>query len=692
VVTPTFNRTAELERAIKSVDEQTFKDWVHVIVNDACPKTTAYLKHLAKSDPKFASGQRIVITLPINTNDLGATPLNEGLKGMTEDYWCVLADDNIYLPDHLNHLYQDLDRFKDIYDATYSNTILKHKNIPEFYLVRSSNVPAWNYIDLGEPLYKRELYEKYGPYKYENYARAAELFGERAGDRYSYDWHFMQKCIEGGAKFQHLDYDPSFIFFLDNKNLDPERYHQKIMIGASPAGNGGCAWYRLKYPLNLIHSNKEADVKYWSRSLGDWGTQTFSMMADVLVFQAPGKDEMAKEIVKLRNLGKICVIEMDDNIFRTDWDNFKYREFGFTDAGFSFKSKEACVRNIRYFIDGMAKDGIKCPHLEARIREIQSGPESDEYTFEAYKDGWNGFDITRNLDNLRQIQNCLRAADAVTCTTPKLAETLKMFNDNTYVLPNCIDLNIWRDDLKFQGDGKTRIFWSGGCAHYLDLLPVREMLLDICEEYPNVILSMMGYAPAAFLKGFPKNQIETYPWSDFNEHPYRVHRARPDIGIIPLRQSDFADCKSPIKFLELAALGVPCVVSDSIVYTPVVKDCVNGLLFSSPQTFKGAVERLIVDKEMRVQLGAAARQTAEQYDVNKRYGEWLNLYEYLWLRRNFGNPTKNTLYPCLLEKWEKKAGRKINTIKQLEAVWNTRDQTTAPSVAEAPPHGLITLC
>lgn len=691
VITPTYNRIDGLEKAIASINAQVFKEWRHIIVNDGCPATKKYLKKFAKKDPACKSGQRVIINLEQNSNDLGVTPLNKGIEAATEPYFCVLADDNLYLPHHLSTLYQLIDGFKNIYDFVWGNTILKHKNIPELYLIRSSNKANWNQIDLGEPLYKRELWEKHGPYKYEDDPESGETKAGKPGCKYSYDWHFIRKCLSGGAKGYHINGNPSFVFYMDNKHLDPDKFgHNRLMIGVWPAGDGGCAHYRLKFPLNNIHVRGLADVKYWDKNQNWKSTDIMMLNSDVLVFQGPGSNSIARRMAELKKQGKICIVEVDDNAFAIDKDNTRYVDMGISETKFVFNSKDACIEAMEKYKVALMAEKMQYKYIDEQIEKVKRS-DATEFSFQIHKDGANGFDIKRNCETLEKIGNCYRIADFLTCTTERLAEQLRLFNDNIYVLPNCVDLNVWRNDLPIQrNDDKTRIFWSGGSSHFIDLCKVKDQLYEVLDENPDCMFVSMGFNPEAILRNIASDQAEIHPWSDIREHPYRVHRATPDIGIIPLRNSDFADCKSPIKWIELAALGVPCVVSDTITYNTIVKHEENGLLFSTPEQFKEQLLRLVGDKRLRQRLGAEARKVAERYNITERYKEWLDLYEYMWLRKNFGNPTGNTLYPNMLKKWEDKAGRRIRTIKDLDGFWNSRqsasktlpDETTASKAVQ----------
>ena len=85
----------------------------------------------------------------------------------------------------------------------------------------------------------------------------------------------------------------------------------------------------------------------------------------------------------------------------------------------------------------------------------------------------------------------------VTVTTPKLAEAYKPYNDNVVVLPNCIDLDLWKPmDLK--PSDEIRLFWAGGSSHYEDWMMMTEVLPVIMDKYPQVKLVFMGLWEFAF--------------------------------------------------------------------------------------------------------------------------------------------------------------------------------------------------
>lgn len=667
IITTVYDRIGMLERAIRSVDNQTFKDWIHFIVNDANPDTAKFLKKFEAQDKACKEGKRVIINLTERQNDYGYAGINVALGSTEAPYYCILADDNYFLPHHLEVLYEHLNRNSDLLDFVWGSTILKHRNIPEYFYIRDKNVPEWNQIDLGEPLYKRELWLKHGPYKYEDRPDIGDVKMGRPGCAYSTDWHFIHDCLKDGARWFHLKMKPSLIWNLADKHLTPDKFkHTSLLVTAFPAGNGGCAYYRLKHPLDMAHRNADIDVQYYD-AMHDWRkTEILMQNSDVLIYQGVASNEIANQIMELRKRGKICICDVDDNIFGVEWDNPRYIDLGVKDVAFDFKSKDLAIKQMQVFREGLVAQGLEYGYIDSQITKIESGEPTDKYRLIAYQNGINGFSCERNAHTLLQAQNCLRAADAVTTTMPLLADKLKLFNENVKIFPNSINLDIWRNDLKYiRTDDQIRLIWQGGNSHFKDIYLVRDALVAVLKAHPEAILVIMGFLPEALKNAVPPEQIEVTPWSDYLLYPYKFHRLYGDIGIIPLRRSEFADAKSPIKWVEMGALEIPCVVSDTPVYNTTVKHGEDGFLFKDDKELAFYLELLIKNVDLRKQIGEKARaHVCAEFDLSKNYKGYIEWLEKMWLIRNWKISSQNTLYAPLLQRWEQRLGRRISNPKR----------------------------
>lgn len=94
IVTRTKNRTLLLERAIKSVDLQTYKDYIHVVVNDGGDKKA--VDELAR---KYPNENRVIIHNKASAG--GTRSLNQGINSCDTEYVFILDDDDSWSSDRL---------------------------------------------------------------------------------------------------------------------------------------------------------------------------------------------------------------------------------------------------------------------------------------------------------------------------------------------------------------------------------------------------------------------------------------------------------------------------------------------------------------------------------------------------------------------------------------------------------------
>jgi hypothetical protein len=102
IITATYNRPEVLRYAIDSVRRQTFGDWEHVIVGDACSEETGALVESYR-DPRLRYINR--------EQHFGeqAGPNNDGCAAARGDLIAYLNHDDLWFPDHLASLTAHLD-------------------------------------------------------------------------------------------------------------------------------------------------------------------------------------------------------------------------------------------------------------------------------------------------------------------------------------------------------------------------------------------------------------------------------------------------------------------------------------------------------------------------------------------------------------------------------------------------------
>jgi hypothetical protein len=160
----------------------------------------------------------------------------------------------------------------------------------------------------------------------------------------------------------------------------------------------------------------------------------------------------------------------------------------------------------------------------------------------------------------------IRWCDGLIVSTEELASRYAQRTQAPiYHCPNSVDLDDWPGHSEGWGRSRTSdsdalaIGYAGSGSHRYDIALI-ERGMDWAWRQPNVKLKMLGQSSG---DRYPHENI---PWSD-NLADYRRNLQVLDVGLCPLKRSDWHDCKSDIKAMEyLLAGAVPIVQRDSPCY------------------------------------------------------------------------------------------------------------------------------
>jgi glycosyltransferase involved in cell wall biosynthesis len=193
IVTTVYDRVDCLENCLRSVQALHFQDYEHIVVADCPPdhivRQIAELVEFANRD----SGKLSLLNLNARKNDWGMTPAATGLSVARGQYVCFLSDDNGYAPEHFDRLVAALDASPGL-GFVYSSCLWAGRG------VLNSPVPRPGRIDLGQPLIRRELFERY-------------FGGTLTFHEFGWDWRMIERLLRSGVRWQHIN-AATFIFRL----------------------------------------------------------------------------------------------------------------------------------------------------------------------------------------------------------------------------------------------------------------------------------------------------------------------------------------------------------------------------------------------------------------------------------------------------------------------------------------------
>ncbi len=191
IVTTVYDRVNYLADCLQSVRQLRYRDFEHIIVSDHPPEDVVEsINSLVKTE---ASAPATYADLGERANNWGIAPASVGLALARGKYVCFLSDDNGYTPDHFDPLIQELEENSDI-AFVYSSCQYAGRHV----LRNSTPLPGG--IDLGQPLFRKEIFDRYLP-------------GRLPFDMMAWDWHMIETFMRHGLRWRHVD-RPSFLFRL----------------------------------------------------------------------------------------------------------------------------------------------------------------------------------------------------------------------------------------------------------------------------------------------------------------------------------------------------------------------------------------------------------------------------------------------------------------------------------------------
>lgn len=209
----------------------------------------------------------------------------------------------------------------------------------------------------------------------------------------------------------------------------------------------------------------------------------------------------------------------------------------------------------------------------------------------------------RNSALQATLRRSLRGADAVTVSTPAIAERCAEIGLTSHLLPNAIDTSQF---LRWPKDNTSvTIAFCGGLNHAPDVSLISSPLLQLLQDKRTGVRVVSIGCPIPELAG-----IEGYTHYDqvaATEYPCLLSSLRVDIGLAPLHDTPFNRAKSDIKYLEYSATGAVTIASPVGPYKASAR-ANRGVLVESntPQDWLTAIRGLLQDVRARQSLAEEA--------------------------------------------------------------------------------------
>jgi glycosyltransferase involved in cell wall biosynthesis len=180
--------------------------------------------------------------------------------------------------------------------------------------------------------------------------------------------------------------------------------------------------------------------------------------------------------------------------------------------------------------------------------------------------------------------------------------------------------------------GPVRILFMGTATHDADFAIVEGALSRLKATFAeHVSIELLGISNRGDLPSWVNRVgMSVHATASYPGFVNWITQQHWDIGITPLADTPFNRCKSAIKALDYAALGLPVLASDRAVYRGTLADGPGGWLMPDDENaWFVALTRLVRDVGLRRRLsdGARAAFLANTLSVQAadRRAAWLDL-------------------------------------------------------------------
>ena len=234
-----------------------------------------------------------------------------------------------------------------------------------------------------------------------------------------------------------------------------------------------------------------------------------------------------------------------------------------------------------------------------------------------------GLDFHRAPERQAAVRRCLQQAVLVRTYAPALKRYLEPFNATIARVDGPIDWRLIPKHLNARTSNRVHIVYAtsrlqdsiGGAL----VVPLRRVL----EEHADVDVTIWGPRLPG-LDGYPRVRFREFV-RDYDRYFEQFARVGFDIGLAPMPDDLWHECKTATKFREYAACRITGIYSDTEVYRDCVTDGVTGLLVPpNEEAWVAAMGRLIGDAALRRQIQERAEAYArERYAPGRMERDWL---------------------------------------------------------------------
>jgi glycosyltransferase involved in cell wall biosynthesis len=234
----------------------------------------------------------------------------------------------------------------------------------------------------------------------------------------------------------------------------------------------------------------------------------------------------------------------------------------------------------------------------------------DEPLFILLKSAANG-NFTR-LRFVSKVNKLFKMSDAVFVASQALADYARKFNNNVHLVPMTVDTERYKPSEEKKTNKKPIIAWVGTRTNQPNVSLAVPALRKLREEM-DFTLRIIADEPVEY-EGL---DVEFIKWT-YDQEPALLQES--DIGIVPVRDSEWGPYKFFFKTIQYMSTGLPVVGSALGSNLENIAEGKSGFLAKTENDWYQPLKTLLQNPEMRRTFGEEGRKIVlERFDIERQY-------------------------------------------------------------------------
>ncbi len=223
------------------------------------------------------------------------------------------------------------------------------------------------------------------------------------------------------------------------------------------------------------------------------------------------------------------------------------------------------------------------------------------------------------LKRYANTRNLCRWAYKVSCGNEYLCNFSRLYNTKVVYNPTVIDTVNYHNRTSNPVKEKFVIGWTGSHSTIQYLEEIYPVIKELEQEYHFAFHVISDVRPEVNLRS-----LHFVEWKKETEIDDLLNFS---IGLMPLRNDQWAQGKCGFKALQYMALGIPALVSPVGVNTRIVDHGINGFHCRNHHEWKTAMVQCMTDRDLLSRMAKATREKViKEYSVTSNKENFFSLF------------------------------------------------------------------